>query len=117
MAAVVDLTCDQGATFVKHFAYLDAAGQPINLTGFTASMQVRHRYADADFEAEPLVSLTSNAGIQLGGATGTIAVTIEASLSEAIPRGEHRYDLELVNGTTVTRLLQGTFTVDPEVTR
>jgi hypothetical protein len=35
----------------------------------------------------------------------------------AVSAGDYVYDLELINGATVTRLVQGTFTVNAEVTR
>jgi hypothetical protein len=36
---------------------------------------------------------------------------------EAIAPGKYYYDLELYNGSTVIRLIEGTFTVKAEVTR
>lgn len=117
MAAVLNLKLEQGATFSKPLEYVGADGQPIDLTGFTARMQVRHRYADGDLETAPYVDLTDGDGIELGGAAGTIVITIDAATSETVPKGEHRYDLELTDGDVVIRLIQGTFTVAPEVTR
>ena len=31
--------------------------------------------------------------------------------------GEHRYDVELVDGTTVTRLVEGEFKIQSEITK
>jgi hypothetical protein len=53
----------------------------------------------------------------LGGSAGTVTLTATATQTAAIAAGEWVYDIELVNGATVTRLLQGCFAVDAEVTR
>lgn len=60
---------------------------------------------------------TANGRIALGGAAGTVTLTITAADSALLPIGEFVYDLELTIGATVTRLLSGTFTVSGEVTR
>jgi hypothetical protein len=56
----------------------------------------------------------------LGGTAGTIVVALTATQTAAIdatPSGQYVYDLELVSGSTVTRLVEGNFLVSPEVTR
>ena len=114
-AAKHNLTIDQGATFRITLTYkIDST--PVNLTGYAARMQVRERY-DSETTA---VSLTSapGGGLTLGGSAGTIAIEITDVQSAAMPAGRLVYDLELVapNGD-VTRLVEGTMTVTPEVTR
>ena len=113
-AGLYDITIEQGATFTLSLTWKDSTDAPVNITGYTARMQVRENY-----EAEStLVSLTSSGGdIVLGGALGTIAITIAASVTQLLQLDEAVYDLELVNGATVTRLLQGKATVSREVTR
>jgi hypothetical protein len=78
-------------------------------------MQVRETYSSST----SIVSLTSGAGITLGGAAGTIAIVISATTTAALTAPfSGVYDLELVSaGGVVTRLLQGAATVSPEVTR
>lgn len=113
-AGLYDITIEQGATFQMSLTWKDSTGAAVNITGYTARMQVRENY-----EAEStLVSLTSSGGdIVLGGALGTIVITIGASVTQVLQLDEAVYDLELVNGATVTRLLQGKATVSREVTR
>jgi hypothetical protein len=114
MAGTHNFICEQGATFSREITWLDSQGLPVNLTGYTARMQVR---ATAS-AASTIFSLTSpSGGIVLGDATGTITITIAATATAAAPAGCYVYDLELVDGSTVYRLLQGDFTVDAEVTR
>lgn len=114
MAGTHDIVCDQGSTFTRVFTWQDSTGVPINLSLYTARMQVR---ATID-SASTLLSLTTeNGGIALGGAAGTITVTATATQTAAVAAGCYVYDLELVTGSVVTRLVQGQFTVDGEVTR
>lgn len=114
MAGVHNFSCEQGATFSRVITFQGSDGVAVNLSGYTARMQVR-----ADHEsAVVLLSLTTeNGGIALGGAAGTVTLTATATQTAALAAGEAVYDLELVNGATVIRLIQGCFVVDPEVTR
>jgi hypothetical protein len=88
-------------------------GTAVNLTNYTAAMQVRESLS----AATPTISLTSSAGITLGGTAGTIALVIPASTMGSATPGSYVYDLELNSGGTITRLMQGTFQVEGEVTR
>lgn len=108
----LNLTCPQGSTFSKTLTYkIDNA--PVNLFGYNARLQVREfHYSD-----NPVINLTSGNGLTLGGSAGTIAVLISAADTSALISGNYVYDLELVVGGTVTRLVEGNFIVTPEVTR
>lgn len=116
MAAVTyDITIEQGATFQLNIVWKNPNETPINLTGYTARMQVREKVASTS----TLLNLTTeNGGIALGGVTGTIAVTAAASLTDDITVKRGVYDLELISsGGVVTRLVEGCVTISPEVTR
>lgn len=108
----LNLTCPQGSTFSKTLTYkIDDV--PVNLFGYDARLQVREfHYSD-----DPVINLTSGNGLTLGGSAGTIAVLISATDTSALISGNYVYDLELVVGGTVTRLVEGNFIVTPEVTR
>jgi len=114
VAGDYDIIADQGATFTRNLHWFDPAGDPVNLTDYTARMQVRQRYVSTS----TILSLVSPTNITLGGGAGTIVITASATTMAAVASGEYVYDLEMVasNGV-VTRLVQGTFTVRPEVTR
>lgn len=119
-----DIELDQGSTFRRTIVWKDSSGALVNLTGYSARMQVRPSMSSSTVTA----SLTnSNGGITLGGAAGTIALYLSAASTAAISTASPSqfadafvgvYDLELVavNGD-VTRLLHGDFIVNPEVTR
>jgi hypothetical protein len=118
-AAKYKMLVEQGTTWNKTFTWKvkDNAGnfQPVNITGYTARMHVRRRITDANF----IVALTTaNSAIILGGAAGTITLSLDAAATAALPAGPWVYDLEVINPSgVVERLLKGTFLVDPEVTR
>ena len=106
---------DQGATFSRAITWQDSQAVPVNLTGYTARMQVRD---EVDSASAALSLTTENSRISLGGTAGTITLLVSATDTAAVAAGEYIYDLELVSGAgTVTRLIQGCFTVDGEVTR
>tara|TARA_R110000868_G_scaffold19150_4_gene82786 strand:+ start:5585 stop:5935 length:351 start_codon:yes stop_codon:yes gene_type:complete len=116
MAAVnYDITIEQGATFQLNLVWKDPNGTAINLTGYTARMQVREKVTSTT----ALISLTTeNGGITLGGAAGTIAVVAAATATDDITVKRGVYDLELISsGGIVTRLIEGCVTISPEVTR
>jgi hypothetical protein len=113
-ATTYDLTIEQGANFSQVITYKED-GVAVNLTGYTARMQVRATLESAS----TLVELTTaNSRIALGGAAGTISLTISATDTAALTAGRGVYDLELVSGSgIVTRLLQGVATISRNVTR
>jgi hypothetical protein len=113
-AATYNILAEQGATFALNLLYTDVAGDPIDLTGYTAEMMVRPKASSATVI---LVLSTVGTFIVLGGAAGTILLTVDAASMEDLPAGKYVYDLELYNGAITTRLIEGTFTIKAEVTR
>ena len=62
--------------------------------------------------------ITLNASSTGGvGHTGGILIGVDASSMSNVPSGNHFYDLELVTGDTVVRVMEGRFSVDREITR
>ena len=113
-ATTYDILIEQGATFSQVVTYKES-GVAVNLTGYTARMQVRSTLESATSVVE---LTTANSRITLGGAAGTITLTISATDTAALTAGRGVYDLELVSGSgIVTRLLQGVCTISRNVTR
>jgi hypothetical protein len=114
MASEVNFTLDQGATFTQTLIYKDSDGELVDLTSYTARSKAR-----ASLESNVVIwNLTNGNGITLGGATGEITLTLSAATTANYePGAVYVYDLEIVNGSTVTRLIQGQVTVNGEVTR
>lgn len=115
-AKKLDITIEQGATFVMNLTWTSPAGTPVNLTGYTAKMQARWKPSDAS----ALVTFsTADNTITLGGAAGTIAISGPAAMAGVTKKRYGVYDLELTQTSTgkVTRLLEGRALISPEVTK
>jgi hypothetical protein len=109
-----DITIYQGATFTQQFTWKDQNGTAIDLTGYTARMMAR----TAVDNATPFISLATGGGIALGGAAGTITLTMSDAQTAALAAQYGVYDLELIDGSgNVSRLLQGNLFVHKEITR
>ena len=115
MAGQYDITCDAGSTLRLSLTYKDNNEEPVDLTGYGARLQVRHHYSDA----EALLSLSDGSGITINGNTGVLTIEVSDALTSDLPAGRHVYDLEVFQAPSgdVTRLVEGSFTVTPEVTR
>jgi hypothetical protein len=113
-AGTLDFTIEQGATFNLLLTW-EIDDVPVNITNWTARLQARVDVEDT----EVILSLTtSNGGITLGGAAGTISLDQTATQTALLPAGTYVYDLELISGVgAVTRLVQGELNISPEVTR
>lgn len=112
-AGTLDFTIEQGATFNLLLTW-EINNVAVNLTGYTARLQARVDVQDTS----TVLSLTTGAGITLGGAAGTISIDQSATQTALLPMGEYVYDLELIaSNATVTRLVQGELNISPEVTR
>ena len=108
----LDLLMLQGATFTYQLTWT-ADDQPVDLTGFEARMQVRPNTRSDTV----IIEFTDVDGITLGGEEGTILLSADADTTAGLPSGKYVYDLELDSGGEVTRLVEGSFTIDAEVTR
>lgn len=111
----IDLYIPQGATYNRAWLHADATGAPINITGYTARLQIR------EYQAATAVlysATTENGEITLSGVTGLVQLKIPANITAAWAFSLGEYDLELVAplGET-TKLGWGRVQVRPEVTR
>lgn len=116
MAATHNITVEQGTTMRLLFKWETKSGAvvtPVDLSSYTARMQIRKNVAATDV----LLSLTSPTEITLG-ADGSITIEATPAQTAAIDSRVGVYDLELeASDGRVTRLVQGKVTISPEVTR
>ena len=111
-AGIYNIKADQGSTFVFSFT-ITTDDVAWDLTGYSARMQVR----SSTQSTTKILDLVSTTNITLTN-LGVVTVTVSATAMAAIASGNFVYDLEVQSGGgIVTRLLQGKFTVTPEVTR
>lgn len=88
---------------------------PVNLTGYTAELQLRSLPNDPT----AALTLTTSSGITITALTGEIAIHATAAQTRAIDEGYYYYDLEITQTATgiVTRVAQGQILVSAEITR
>lgn len=113
-AGIYNFICEQGVTFQRSITATDSAGDLLDLTGYTARMQIRR-----DINATTTLAelTTENGGITLGDDAGTIDLFISADDTSDITR-DGVYDLEIISPSDIViRLLKGKFEIDQEVTR
>jgi len=116
---------EQGATTDFEIIWTDAEGSRSDLTGYHARMQIRSDYgANSTLYASLSSSLKADGtGLNLSGSlgnnplsSGSIGIFISAASSSAFNFNEAKYDLEVVSGSYVTRLLEGRIKLSKEVT-
>lgn len=114
----INLKINQGATFRYKFLWRDVRGWPVNLTGYTARMQIRATVASTAILA---TLTTENGGIALDAMNGTVSLYISDAATSGFAWASGVYDIELIapvsQQSDVTRLVSGNVTVTPEVTR
>lgn len=125
IAGIYNITIEQGSTFVRLISIeqpdLDAdptgaTFEPFVLTGYSARMQIRRTVESSTV----MLSLTSPSGgiiISPGTPENELSITISAAVTAGLT-SNGVYDLEIVDaGGLVSKVLRGTVTLIPEVTR
>ena len=115
MAVQYIVEIDQGADWFFNVTYEQPAGTPVNITSYTAALQLRSL---PESTTAVLSLATGGNGITITGAAGLVAVHATAAQTGAIIAGDYYYDLEITSPSgVVTRLVQGQALVNPQVTR
>lgn len=106
--------CYQGADFLITLTYKDSANSVLDLTNYTANMEVRKNYESAIIL--DLNSDDTNAYITLDNTTN-IEINIPKTATALLPAGKYIYDFKLTNAADSTQVLfKGIFVVFPSVT-
>lgn len=114
MAQRVILSIDQGTDTQVSVSIKDSTGTAIDLTGASARMQLRTQINASEFVDE---LTTENSRIVIGDA-GEMALIFPNETTTGINAGTYVYDLEMVDSDgLVSRVMEGTITIRPEVTR
>ena len=107
---VRNLTINVKTDFREDLELTSAGGGPVNLTGYSGASHIR-KHTDSGLSAVMAVGITS-------AADGKIRVSYGATQTGELTEGRYVYDIETTaSDSTVTRVLQGTVTVSPNVTR
>lgn len=111
MTAYSEIYIDQGATFSTTLHLTDdLTNAALNLTNYTVRSALRRSYYSANASANLVCTIT-------GEANGEVQLSMPAANSAALRAGRYLFDVEIVNGSTVTRVLEGTITINPEITK
>lgn len=105
------MVCEQATTFTVNFT-IQNGNTLFDLTGYSATMTIRP-FVGANTTT---LVLTNGSGITLGGAAGTVAISISAATTADFEPSRYAYDFMLDSGSVVTRLLEGKFIVTAGVT-
>lgn len=109
MALKANIVIDQGTTFQTSINVTDENDNIVDLTGYSASAQMRKHYTSSNsFSFSTSISPT----------LGIVTLSMTSNTTNTITPGRYMYDCELtdINGA-VTRLVEGIVTVTPGVTR
>ncbi len=122
IAGIYNLFIEQGATFTRliEIEYPDpsdfTAMLPYDLSGFSASMQIR-RTIDSTTPQITLTNSDSRIEIQPSGVNNAIKLNLSANDTKLLT-SDGVYDIEISDaGGNVSRILRGTVTLSLEVTR
>jgi hypothetical protein len=112
--AVYNIIINQGENYDLTATLTDTSGTPINISGYSLRGKVRYSYGSTGVLVDLEPTVVSATG-------GIINFTLSPSETAALPITVAVYDIErYVSGqapeNTVSRVLQGTVTVTPEVT-
>ena len=112
MAAIANLSVDQGTTFTSDVTVKDANGNPFDLTGYTTEAKMAKGYAST----RTRTNLTSVIGSD--ATSGIVALSMTAAQTAAFDAERYGYHVEITQTSTgtVTRVIEGLITVRPNVT-
>lgn len=113
----LNLTIYQGADYVKPFVWKTGEPPlPVNMTGYTIRCQFRSKQPSPDIL---FLLTTENGRINITDpVNGAFQLRILAADTTLINFKSAVYDLEFISPSGfVTRLLEGSVTISPEVTR
>jgi hypothetical protein len=117
-------TVEQGSTFERQLTYQDSNGVPIDLTSYSARMQIRPSPGSATLYLTLSSSLRPDGtGLNMNGLTGmnpttsgTIGIVISAATSSLLTFDEAAYDLEIYSASYASRIIEGRVKLSKEVT-
>jgi hypothetical protein len=131
-AGKYNFSIEQGTTVDFEISYTDSNDNPIDLSGYTARLDIRPlagsdvKYLTLSSSLRPCgtgLNMSGSGGLSASKplSSGSIGVYISHVSSSALSFSDAVYDLELVSGSgdcaTVERLLEGSVSLHKEVTK
>jgi len=118
-----DISVQQGATFKMILTIKDPDENPIDLSGYLFRGQVRQTYSSEEIEAEFSFTVLPQEDATLGQvecvitAEESAGITVPGACNSTRKSVKMIYDIESQIADEVTRWLQGTAEISPEVTK
>lgn len=112
MAATANLLMEQGATFLATIECVKADDTPYDLRGWSVRSQMRKTHA--------ATTITATFTASHNGRGGIVSLSLTSTQTAEVSPGTYFYDVELYDDAvapSVTRLIEGSITVSPEVTK
>jgi hypothetical protein len=106
-----NITVEQGASYNMQIR-VEEDGVPVDLSNYTFESQIRKSHYSTDIAANFTTLLVN-------GPAGTFNISLTNTLTSELDSAfVHVYDIEMTSDTgAVTRVIEGTVAVSPEVTR
>lgn len=112
MATKANITVDQGTSFTTQIDLTDENDDPIDLSAYTATAEIRRWYSSVDAAA----TFSTDTGPNT--AAGIVTLSLTANQTSNLEYGRYVYDVQVADASnTITRILEGIVTVSPRVTR
>ena len=109
-AGTYNFILEQGATFTRTLTVQENSSA-MNLTGYSVASKMRSTHDSGTMVGTFTCTISNATG-------GVITMNMTSSTTSGIEEGMYVYDIEITSSAgTVTRLMEGTVTVNPEVTR
>ena len=110
MAIIANIFIDQGTDFSITVDVTDTSGGALNMSGYSASAQIRKTYGSS--------SVSSTFSTSIAEGTGQVTLSLTDTQTTALESGRYVYDLNVTSGGgQTTRVVEGQAIVTPGVTR
>ena len=111
MAAIANLTVDQGTSFTSDVTVKDANGNAFDLTGYTANAKMAKGFASTRTRTTITTTVAADA------TTGVVTLSLSSTVTAGLDAERYVYDLEITQTSSgnVTRVIEGIITVRPQV--
>jgi len=103
-----NIEISQGTNLTVEFEKVDTNGNPVNVTGYHAKIQVRKTFEDT----EAKFTLTQDEGIEVGTDDGLFTASFLPSHTSPLDAGRYLYDIKIKDtDDNIETLESGYFTV------
>ena len=111
MATISNIFIDQDSTFSTTVTINDSTGTALDLTGYTAIAQLRKAHLSSSATSFTVAFASDRT-------SGQLTLSLADTQTGALSSGRYVYDVTITaSGGTVTRVVEGTATINPSVSR